>query len=94
MFMPPVFPAHWHVSQPVLIADTFSSLVWKVSLPDGTPAIVKGLKPIEDIADELRGADYLVWRNGRGAVRLLGREMCCDNKESPETSIRIPHFRQ
>ncbi|HAZ8695237.1 TPA: hypothetical protein J7A46_003832, partial [Escherichia coli] len=36
MFMPPVFPAHWHVSQPVLIADTFSSLVWKVSLPDGT----------------------------------------------------------
>ncbi|HGI6408717.1 hypothetical protein R9K98_00300, partial [Escherichia coli] len=20
MFMPPVFPAHWHVSQPVLIA--------------------------------------------------------------------------
>ncbi|HDT1408521.1 TPA: hypothetical protein QHQ64_005120, partial [Escherichia coli] len=44
MFMPPVFPAHWHVSQPVLIADTFSSLVWKVSLPDGTPAIVKGLK--------------------------------------------------
>lgn len=64
MFMPPVFPAHWHVSQPVLIADTFSSLVWKVSLPDGTPAIVKGLKPIEDIADELRGADYLVWRNG------------------------------
>ncbi|BCA49199.1 hypothetical protein BatF92_11410 [Bacteroides thetaiotaomicron] len=32
------------------------------------------MKPIEDIADELRGADYLVWRNGRGAVRLLGRE--------------------
>ncbi|PRO30266.1 hypothetical protein B9W58_18185 [Acinetobacter baumannii] len=32
------------------MADTFSSLVWKVSLPDGTPAIVKGLKPIEDIA--------------------------------------------
>lgn len=43
-------------------------------IADGTPAIVKGLKPIEDIADELRGADYLVWRNGRGAVRLLGRE--------------------
>jgi streptomycin 6-kinase len=74
MFMPPDFPAHWHVSQPVLIADTFSSLVWRVLLPDGTPAIVKALKPIEDIADELRGADYLAWRNGRGAVRLLGRE--------------------
>ncbi|ELN2555964.1 3'-kinase, partial [Escherichia coli] len=61
MFMPPVFPAHWHVSQPVLIADTFSSLVWKVSLPDGTPAIVKGLKPIEDIADGPQNG-----RNGDG----------------------------
>ncbi len=64
MFMPPVFPAHWHVSQPVLIADTFSSLVWKVSLPDGTPAIVKGLKPIEDIADELRGPT--IWYGAMG----------------------------
>nr|QLG04602.1 aminoglycoside O-phosphotransferase APH(6)-Id [Escherichia coli] len=87
--MPPVFPAHWHVSQPVLIADTFSSLVWKVSLPDGTPAIVKGFKPIQDIADELRGADYLVWRNGRGAVRLLGREnnRCCSNMPGSECSL-------
>ncbi len=74
MFMPPVFPAHWHFRNLFLIADTFSSLVWKVSLQTGTPAIVKGLKPIEDIADELRGAVLLVWRNGRGAVRLLGRE--------------------
>src|SRR5690554_6380195 len=74
MFMPAVFPAHWHVSQPVLIADNFSGLVWKVSLPDGTPAIVKGLKPIVDIADERVGDGYLVWRNGRGANRLLGRE--------------------
>ncbi len=65
MFMPPVFPAHWHVSQPVLIADTFSSLVWKVSLPDGTPAIVKGLKPIEDIADELRGV-LTIWYGAMG----------------------------
>ncbi|HCK4697988.1 TPA: APH(6)-I family aminoglycoside O-phosphotransferase [Pseudomonas aeruginosa] len=74
MFMPPDFPAHWSVSHPVLIADTFSSFVWKVLLPNGAPAIVKALKPIEDIADELRGSDYLAWRNGRGAVRLLGRE--------------------
>lgn len=72
--MPLDLPVHWNVSEPVLIADTFSSFIWKVLLPDGTPAIVKALKPIEDIADELRGADYLAWRNGRGAVRLLGRE--------------------
>ncbi|KJF74573.1 APH(6)-I family aminoglycoside O-phosphotransferase [Agrobacterium arsenijevicii] len=72
--MPPDFPADWNVSQPLLIADTFSSRIWKVQMPDGSTAIVKALKPIEDIADELRGADYLTWRNGRGAVRLLGRE--------------------
>ncbi len=43
-------------------------------MPDGTPAIVKGLKPIEDIAiNELRRADYLVWRNGRSS-QLLDRE--------------------
>lgn len=74
MLMPPELPADWDVTKPVLIADTFSSCVWKVLLPGGTPAIVKALKPIEDIADELRGANYLAWRNGRGAVRLLGRE--------------------
>ena len=72
MFMPPVFPAHWHVSQPVLIADTFSSLVWKVSLPDGTPAIVKGLKPIEDIADELRGGSSVLVDNIRWQSYLSG----------------------
>lgn len=60
MFMPPVFPAHWHVSQPVLIADTFSSLVWKVSLPDGTPAIVKGLKPIKEALLQIVGGDKLI----------------------------------
>lgn len=86
--MPPVFPAHWHVSQPVLIADTFSSLVWKVSLPDGTPAIVKGLKPIEDIADELRGADYLVWRNGRAHLQVLKSCECSE----VITSLQSKHF--
>lgn len=70
----PRFPAHWRLSQPDLIADTFSSRIWKVRLPDGPPAIVKALKPIEDIADELRGADYLAWRAGKGAVRLLDRD--------------------
>lgn len=41
-------------------------------LDDGSPAIVKDLKPIQDVADELRGAHYLSWREGKGAVRLLG----------------------
>jgi streptomycin 6-kinase len=43
-----------------------------VRLADGSPAIVKDLKPLRDVADELRGAHYLSWRDGAGAVRLLG----------------------
>jgi streptomycin 6-kinase len=35
-------------------------------------AIVKQLKPV-GVTDELRGADYLAWLDGRGAVRLLDR---------------------
>jgi streptomycin 6-kinase len=41
---------------------------------DGRPAIVKALKPFDDVEDELRGAHYLSWRAGKGAVKLLGFE--------------------
>jgi streptomycin 6-kinase len=67
-----VFPADWNASDPVLVTETFSSRIWKVRLADGSPAIIKDLKPFDDVADELRGAHYLSWREGKGAVRLLG----------------------
>jgi streptomycin 6-kinase len=70
----PDFPPRWGISDLVLIADTFSSRIWKVRLGDGRHAVVKALKPFDDVADELRGAHYLAWRNGTGAVRLLGFE--------------------
>jgi streptomycin 6-kinase len=70
----PVFPLRWNVSEPVLLTETFSSRIWTVRLADGTPAIVKDLKPVNDVWDELRGAHYLSWRDGEGAVRLLGRD--------------------
>jgi len=70
----PVFPVRWKVSDPVLVAETFSSRIWKVRQENGDPAIVKALKPFDDVADELRGAHYLSWRDGVGAVRLLGFE--------------------
>jgi streptomycin 6-kinase len=70
----PVFPVRWKVSDAVLIAETFSSRIWKVRQENGDPAIVKALKPFDDVADELRGAHYLSWRDGVGAVRLLGFE--------------------
>ncbi|MDX8525645.1 aminoglycoside phosphotransferase family protein [Mesorhizobium sp. MSK_1335] len=67
-------PERWQVSAPELIAETFSSRIWKVTREDGSPAIVKDLKPFDDVADELRGEHFLAWRRGEGAVRLLGRD--------------------
>ncbi len=57
------FPSRWKVADPILIADTFSSLIWKVHLDDGTLAVIKDLKPVEDIEDELRGAHLLEWQD-------------------------------
>jgi streptomycin 6-kinase len=68
------FPERWKIGAPELIAETFSSRIWKVVREDGSPAIVKDLKPFDDVADELRGEHYLAWRGGEGAVRLLGRD--------------------
>ncbi|QKC77803.1 aminoglycoside phosphotransferase family protein [Mesorhizobium erdmanii] len=70
----PAFPARWKVSAPELMAETFSSRIWKVRREDGSPAVVKALKPFDDVADELRGEHFLAWRRGEGAVRLLGRD--------------------
>ncbi|MBX3569210.1 MAG: phosphotransferase [Rhizobiaceae bacterium] len=70
----PVFPERWSAGDPVLVTETFSSRIWKVRLADGQPAIVKALKPFDDVDDELRGAHLLEWRDGLGAVRLLGFE--------------------
>lgn len=71
----PNFPRRWKlVGGPELIAETFSSRIWKVVRADGSPAIVKALKPFDDVADELRGEHFLAWRRGEGAVRLLGRD--------------------
>lgn len=43
-------------------------------LEDGRTAIVKQLKVFDGVWDELRGAFYLDWRDGEGAVRLLARD--------------------
>lgn len=43
------------------------NLCLKVLLPSGTPAIVKALKPVEDIADELRGST--IWHHATGGAR-------------------------
>jgi streptomycin 6-kinase len=71
---PPSFPRRWKIGAAELIADTFSSRIWKVTVADGSVAVVKALKPFDDVEDELRGAHFLAWRRGDGAVRLLGRD--------------------
>jgi len=68
------FPRRWKIGGAELIAETFSSRIWKVTREDGSLAVVKALKPFDDVEDELRGAYYLDWRDGHGAVRLLGRD--------------------
>ncbi|CCV13245.1 aminoglycoside phosphotransferase family protein [Mesorhizobium sp. STM 4661] len=71
----PNFPRRWKLAGGAeLIAETFSSRIWKVVRADGSPAIVKALKPFDDVADELRGEHFLAWRRGEGTVRLLGRD--------------------
>ena len=67
----PAIPPRWNLRDPILIAETFSSRIWKVLRADGTPAVIKALKPFPDVYDELRGAYFLRWRDGVGAVRLL-----------------------
>jgi streptomycin 6-kinase len=71
---PPAFPLRWKIDGAALIAETFSSRIWKVFRTDGSVAVVKALKPFDDVEDELRGAHFLKWRDGGGAVRLLGRD--------------------
>ena len=74
MTEPPAFPRRWNISGAELIAETFSSRIWKVLRKDGSTAVVKALKPFDDVEDELRGAHFLAWRRGHGAVRLFGRD--------------------
>lgn len=60
----------WRVARTRVIAETFSSRIFRVER-DGRTAIVKALNDFPDVYDELRGAHYLRWRDGVGAVRLL-----------------------
>src|SRR5689334_19830283 len=58
----------WNLSQPTLLAETRSSLVYTVAY-QGETAILKLLKPAGE--EEQVGAVALAHFNGQGAVRLL-----------------------
>jgi streptomycin 6-kinase len=69
----PAFPDHlaerWGMTSALLIADTRSSLVYRVQRDGVSSAIAKLLKP--QGLHELPGFDFLCWRNGVSTVRLL-----------------------
>lgn len=56
------------------MTTTFASAIWRVEREDGSTAIIKALRDFPDVWDELRGAFFLDWRDGVGAVRLLAVE--------------------
>lgn len=64
----PDFPQRWRLRRPQLLADTRTSRVWQVLRDDGSPAVVKAIKPPG--LDELGGTPLLRWRRGEGLVRL------------------------
>jgi streptomycin 6-kinase len=61
----------WSLTNPLLIAETPTSLVHKVERPDRSPAALKLLKPgIGE--DEARGGALLAWYDGSGAATVFG----------------------
>lgn len=64
----PDFPPRWRLHRPQLLADTRTSRVWQVLRADGSPAVVKAIKPAG--LDELGGTPLLRWRRGEGLARL------------------------
>ena len=68
--LPPSLAKAWNIDASELIADTPSSLVFRVRRGADTQ-IVKSLKPAG--RGELPGMDFLCWRQGNGAVQLIDR---------------------
>ncbi len=63
----------WQLSAPEPLADTPTSVVWKVKQQNGDPAVLKLLKPL-GLLQEVHGADFLQRQQGLGCARLLARD--------------------
>lgn len=62
----------WGLSDVVPIADTPGSNVYRARTAEGISIVAKLLKPRG--MEEVAGMDYLAWRGGHGAARLLARQ--------------------
>jgi streptomycin 6-kinase len=82
--------ARWTISKITSIADTRSSLVYRVERYDAPGAIVKILKP--DGMNEMAGMAFLEWRQGSGAVRLIDRHRhACLIEDAGDQLLRDYH---
>jgi streptomycin 6-kinase len=80
----------WAISEATSIADTKSSLVYRVERYEAQGAIVKILKP--GGMNELPGMAFLEWRNGSGAVRLIDRHLhACLIEDAGDQLLRDYH---
>ncbi|MGE0501992.1 MAG: aminoglycoside phosphotransferase family protein [Rhizobiaceae bacterium] len=70
MTEPPAVPSDWEIVEQTLLARGVGGAVWAVTRRERATAIVKVAS--EGARSEVvPAADYLRWRDGRGAVRLL-----------------------
>jgi streptomycin 6-kinase len=87
----PAFPddllERWGVRTAEPVADTRSSHVYRVRIADGSSAIAKLLKPSG--LHELPGMDFLAWRAGLGAAKLLDRhDTACLLEDAGRLTLR------
>lgn len=61
----------WSLSNPTLVTETASSVIYRVEGADHGPAALKLLK-LEVNGDEARGGALLAWYAGLGAVKVFG----------------------
>ena len=77
----------WSISSAFLLADTPSSLVYRVTLDSGEKAVLKELK-LRGIG-ELPGMAFLRWRDGNGAIRLIDSHgMSCLLEDAGDLTLR------
>lgn len=61
----------WPLSNPTLLAETASSVIYRVDDVEHGPAVLKLLKP-DTGGDEARGGALLAWYGGHGAAKVFG----------------------
>lgn len=77
----------WSISSAFLLADTPSSIVYRVTLAGGEKAVLKLLKPRG--IGELPGMAFLRWRDGNGAIRLIDSHgMSCLLEDAGDLTLR------